>query len=511
MAAFPAFLNSFFRATESRPARIFWICVAAQVLLWTVIPALTSQNALSDVIEGYAWGHEWPLGTYKHPPLAAWTLEIFALVTGRALWAHFLASQLAVAAAFWAVWQTGRRMVGEVGALIGALLLTGIGYYNLLIPEFNPNVLQLPFWVLIGWSFHRAIKDDRLTDWLLLGVWAAAGLYTKYSTILLLIALGALMLAHPEGRKRFKSKGPWLAMLVGIALFLPHAMWLFRHDFEPLIYAGERFESATAYGAFFALLFGQATVLLPAALIYGVAFGGKREAALRRPSSFDAAFLHTVTFGPLILTALIAVLFGVRIRAMWGAPFWNFIGLWAVFFGRPLLASPALRRFAVMWGVILAAGLAAAAAANIYTPYITHQAGRLYFPGRALATQVSDAWHARYHTPLRYVAGDMWIAGNVAYYAPDHPHVLVDGSFVRSPWVTPEDMRRDGGVIVWCRGDCAYEDTHKDIPVWFWSSVFKNYAEIEPPITLPRQTKAGVTPVIVGWAILPPQGDEKPQ
>ena len=159
-------------ATAS-PSQLFWWFAGCHLIIWTVIPTIICRNAPLDVIEGYVWGHEWLMGTYKHPPMQAWILETLALLTGRASWAHFFASQVAIIATFWAVWQTGRKITGEISALVAVMLLEGIAYYNFTSPEFNPNVLQLPFWALACWSFHRAVRDDNLADWLLCsGLWA---------------------------------------------------------------------------------------------------------------------------------------------------------------------------------------------------------------------------------------------------------------------------------------------------------------------------------------------------
>ena len=132
------------------PPRLFWAFALTHLVLWTAIPSLVSPNMPLDVIEGYAWGKEWLIGTHKHPPMQAWILETLFQATGRSRWVPYLASQLCIITAFWAVWQTGRRIAGEKAGLIGAMLLEGIIYYNFTSPEFNPNVLQIPFWALAG-------------------------------------------------------------------------------------------------------------------------------------------------------------------------------------------------------------------------------------------------------------------------------------------------------------------------------------------------------------------------
>src|SRR5690606_6775572 len=70
------------------------------------------------------------------------------------------------------------------------------------------------------------------------------------------------------------------------------------------------------------------------------------------------------------------------------------------------------------------------------------------FDGPALAGQVADAWNARFEAPLRIVAADHVIAAIVSGYAPGRPSMLVAGDFARSPWLTQEDLARDGAVVL---------------------------------------------------------------
>jgi 4-amino-4-deoxy-L-arabinose transferase-like glycosyltransferase len=544
-------------------AQLFWLCAGVYFLAWMIVPTLAISNVPTDTLEGYAWGHEWQLGTYKHPPLAGWVLEALAVLTNRAAWAHFLANELAVITTFWAVWQTGRRMVSETAALIGALLLAVIPYYNIIIPEFNPNVLQLPFWALIGWSFHKAVKDNKTIDWLLLGVWSAASLYTKYSSALLLAALAGLMLWHPDARQRLRSKGPWLTILTASLLLTPHIIWLFKNNFMPFTYAEDRFEHLP-YGPAFILvpalfIFWQAATLLPAIVLYCISFRipaplssplplagedqgeGVSASCMHRmlkhgrlmthtrgrprapsptplpqqaggegifgrflnPPSFDQAFLYCITFGPAIITGLIAALSGGVIRTMWATPFWNFIGLWAVFCFQPELSSKNLRRFASLWSFIFVAGLTGFFCVEDLGPYVTHKAKRINFSGERFAAQISKVWHERYHQPLHYVIGDTWTGGTIAWYAPDRPHQLTDGNYNISPWINPADLKKYGGVIVWCGARC---DTHDQVsPPAYIQTTFPQ-AQIQPPLIFPQNTAAKVPEGMVEWAILPPQG-----
>jgi hypothetical protein len=166
-----------------------------------------------------------------------------------------------------------------------------------------------------------------------------------------------------------------------------------------------------------------------------------------------------------------------------------------------------------MWALVFVIGMCGFATLDVSRPYVTHKAMRIDFPGRALAEQLTKEWHTRYHTPLRYVVGDMWAAGNVSYYSPDRPHALIVGDSNLTPWITPQliegygdTVKQDGGIVVWCRGSCPTPDTMAMQP---YISYFPQ-AEEQTPLTLPQQTGADVPPSMVGWAFLPPGGKSGP-
>lgn len=360
---------------SASPQSLFWTFALTHLVFWTLIPSLSSQNLPLDVIEGYAWGKEWLIGTHKHPPMQAWILEIVFNLTGRVKWAPYLTSQLAIVTAFWAVWQTGRRVAGEKVGLIGAMLLEGIVYYNFTSPEFNPNVLQLPFWALTGWSFQKAVKDDKIINWFLLGLWAAASLYTKYSSGIFLLTLAAAMLAHRDGRRRLKSVGPYLSVVTAAVLFMPHLLWLIHNDFLPWLYTAGRLErNSTQYSSLITTILmvaGQIIALLFAILLLIVIYDRRRAPKRPPAASFDRIFLTFAAFGPFLVMFLMSLVFGYHIRDMWETPFWNFTGLWAVVFMRPALSPIDLRRFAIAWVFVFTAGLICFLANETLSPYVS--------------------------------------------------------------------------------------------------------------------------------------------
>jgi hypothetical protein len=137
---------------------------------------------------------------------------------------------------------------------------------------------------------------------------------------------------------------------------------------------------------------------------------------------------------------------------------WCFLGLFAVIFVIPRADGAGLRRLGRAWaGVFVAAGAAYAAINSIAslsyshaTPDLVRHALPKYmmrrfqeeadFPGREIAATITRRWHETVGTPLAYLVGKKWIAGNVSFFSADHPLVLRDGDVGSQP----QQRRRPG-------------------------------------------------------------------
>ena len=59
---------------------------------------------------------------------------------------------------------------------------------------------------------------------------------------------------------------------------------------------------------------------------------------------------------------------------------------------------------------------------------------------------VEQRWHAVVgDVRLAIVAGDVWIAGNIAFYGADRPSVFIDADPAKSPWITAGGAGAAGG------------------------------------------------------------------
>lgn len=492
------------RAVVSRPALLLAGIIGLHVLSWTLLPLLTHPNAPLDVVEGAAWGREWQWGYHKGPPLFAWILgALDPLDDDLRLAAIYFISQLAIALTFLGVWQLGARVFSRVEALLGVMLLEGVYYFTFPTPELNEIVLQMPISALLGWIFHRAVSEQRKADWIAVGVLAALGMYTRYSTAVLLLALGCFLLLSPA-RRCLRGTGPYLALAIFLLLCSPHLLWIFRSDFQSITYVANRATRLVspldyvATPARFAL--AQIAALLPALILAVILRAMRRRRRMivaRSVSESDRLYIAFIALGPFLLVEILSAAMGLGMRAMWGGPLWCFIGLFLVMVARPPRMLAQLRVFAAVWMIICVLPLLAYGAVHGIGPMLKDNEKRSSFPGDALADSITATWHDVTGQPLRFVVGDMWLAGNVAFYSSDRPSVFEDADPAASPWIDPSALAAAGAVLVW-DADAVGDALPAGLRQTFPSAI------VQMPVVLKKQCLYAKRPVRIGWALVTP-------
>ena len=430
------------------------LCMVAvvYVLAWTLLPAWLGSSLPLDVVESLSWGQEWQWGYYKHPPLAPSVLHVFYEVFG--VFGPYLLSQLCIALTLWAVWRTGLRLLDAQRALIGTVLTMGVAYYNFPAIEFNHNIAQMPLWAGLGYAWVVAMQTGTLRAWLLLGVLAGAGLLTKYSVAVLLLAMGLYMLASRAGRAQLRRTGPWCAVALMLLILAPHGWWLQAAQWLPFVYASERSMAAGGSPHVQALVFPftQLAAHAPMLVVLAVVAWRSRKMAHNEPLwriQRPHVWLLVLGLLPMALVVALGVLLGLGLRDMWGSPMWAFSGL--------LITScwPAARWQRIGAGVMRGIGLwllLVTAFMALYMGWgaeLRKRPGRVDWPAAMLAQSAQATWQAHSQCPLQIVAGDYWLTGLLSAYSSSRPSVLIDGNPRFSPWVDVDRLLSQGALWVW--------------------------------------------------------------
>lgn len=447
----PMVAGPFSTAVTDRPGAVVAAILALHVLLWTLVPAMVHRGLPIDLVEGYGIAKEWVLATYKHPALPYWVLEATRALTGAIGWPAYLVSSLCVAATVAMVYRLGRDMTDGPGAAVGALLLTGVLYFNWVTPEFNHNVAQMPAWIAIVLALWRARTTGRMLWWVLLGVASAAGVYIKLSTGFLLIAAAIYILADARTRRQIATPAPWLSLAVFILLIAPFLRWMWETDFAIVSYAEERaLRKSEGVGVF---LLKQWLSVVVLGVMLAVAMMPLRREPAERPAPRDAlAFLLWVHFAPHVLLIAVALANKAGLKGSWGTAMASLNGLglvlifarlgWHIRVGR-VVAGAALMTLSVpaLYGLSVT-----------YQDAYTRRPQRVNWPQQEIARRLEGIWTRETGRPLGIVAGDIWTAGQVAVHSASRPSVLIQGEFEKSPWVTRERIAREGALVVWLWG-----------------------------------------------------------
>ena len=218
---------------------LFIYFLAAHAVVWTVIPSISNQNLPLDTIEHLAWASNLDWGFEKHPPFIALILNIFYQIFGNQDWGYYLLSQIFVVFSFFIIWKFSEYFFNDKKyCLISVLLLEAIYFYNFTSPEFNVNICLLPFWALTVLYFWKGIKENKTSDWLLLGVFTALGVLSKYTFIYLIGAI-SLYLLYLIFKKKINFKF-LISILPFAILIFPHLIWLTENNFATLSYGLSR-------------------------------------------------------------------------------------------------------------------------------------------------------------------------------------------------------------------------------------------------------------------------------
>jgi len=178
-------------------------------------------------------GRHLAFGYVDHAPFIA-LVSRAALALGGSLLAlrafPAVAGAMLVALAMLIAWRLGgdafAQAVAGVAVIAAPVYLAVHGLLNM-------NAFEPVFWMGAVYVLIRIVQTGDGRRWILLGVLLGLGLENKHSTAFFGIAVGIALLLSPE-RRWLRSRWPWLAVALALALFLPNLVWQVQHDFPTL-------------------------------------------------------------------------------------------------------------------------------------------------------------------------------------------------------------------------------------------------------------------------------------
>ena len=406
-------------ALNKKNLRIFfYIFLTIHLIIWTAIPALTNNNLPLDTIEALAWGSNLDWGFNKHPPMSAFLVEIFYQIFGSQDWAYYFLSQICVVVSFIVVFKFAEYFFeNKVFCLLSVLLLEGIYFYNFTTPEFNVNVCLMPFWALTILYLWKGFKDNKIIDWILVGLFAGFGFLSKYLFIYLGLAMDVFLIYMIYKKKiDFKCLASLIPFLI---VLLPHLIWLTENNYVTITYGLDR--TGTGDQNFLdhiihPLIFlgKQIGILIPFFLML-LFLNSKLKTKLNFKDS-KLLFLLAINIVPVALVFLTSMIMGVKIRTMWMTPFYLFFGVLVIYIFQSQINLNKLKGFTAVFLILF-----------IFSPFayayisITETNKRTDYPGKKIAKQAQVVWGKNRNEKITWVIGNEWVAGNLSYHLKDRP------------------------------------------------------------------------------------------
>jgi len=418
--------------------RYFGLFLFSHLLIWTLIPTFSNNNLPLDTIEALAWSSNLDWGFNKHPPMSAFVVEFFYQIFGPQDWAYYLLSQIFVIISFFVIFKFAEEFFkNKIFCLLSILLLEGIYFYNFTTPEFNVNVCLMPFWALTVLYLWKGFKNNKIPDWLLVGLFAGFGFLSKYLFIYLGIAMDIFIL-YMIYKKKIDYKCI-VSLVPFFIVLLPHLIWLTENDYVTITYGLHRtgsgdqnFLDHIVYP--FIFLGKQIGILAPFFLMllfliskFKTKFSFKDNKLL---------FLLAINIIPISLVFLTSMIMGVKIRTMWMTPFYLFFGVLLVYIFQSKINLKKLKSFTFIFLIFF-----------LFSPLvysyvsITEKYKRTDYPGKEISELVERRWEKNFINEITIVVGDEWYGGNLSYHLKSRPKWFnsLDGKLA--------NINVDGGVV----------------------------------------------------------------
>jgi hypothetical protein len=491
---------------RARPRLVVWLVVLFQAAVWLIVPLLFYRSPPGDLATVLAYGREYQVGTDLGPPLAFWLADIAFRAAGNHMFGVYLLAQLCAIATFWTLYLLARGVVGGQHAVLAVLLTMTVAAFSWPGVEFGPLVLARPLWALLLLHSWQLIGQGRRNAWFAWSMEAGLLLLTTSAAIGLLMLVAGFALATARGRRMLMSFDPLFALLVIVVLALPYLVWLIRADTFTLAWlhwpamadlSGRALHSAGLFGVLLVAISG---VVLLAALNSGW-FGRKADEApmIYRPPVDPLArdFVYFFAIAPAFAGSLISGLFDLDHVAGGAGVALLMSGLAVVVAGGDLVQLRRQRVLRTVWAAAILAPALAVTATTLFLPWTGTTEMTTSLPAAAIAHFFGDSFERRTNRPLRAVAGDAQLASLIALDA-GRPHLFLDATPQRTPWLTMENFNATGGVVVW-----RASDTEGTPP----PAIAQHFPGLVPEV--PRAFERlvnGRQPLLrIGWAIVRPK------
>ncbi len=422
--------------------------------------------------EAYYWNYSRHLdfGYLDHPPMVAWLIRLGTAAFDQSTFGVRFGALFCGVITSVFTYRLTRNLYGETSALAAVLLAQALPFFFLSGLLMTPDAPLTAAWAAALFYIERAVLAGRSGAWWRMGIAVGLGAISKYSIGLLVPVIVALMLLDRESRRWWRSREPYGAALLCLAIFSPVILWNAQHHWVSFLFQTSRRLAEASRFALHKLIASAIVLITPTGVLaVAAAFTGAEGTALQR----RRLFLRVSVLLPLGVFAIFSLRHEVKLD--WtGAP-------WTA--ALPVMAAGMTAATTKLNG--LRAWLRAAWMPTLVTMLLIYGAGLHYLvlgiPGlgyskhielapvawRELSSQItglSAAIHRETGADPLIVGMDRYaIASELAFYGAERTHSVVETSsahlfggigLMYERWTPPEAQEgRTLLLIAWAPGE----------------------------------------------------------
>jgi len=214
--------------------------VVALFLLLVALRALAAARLQLFGDEAFYWMcAQHPAPSYvDHPFVTAMSVRLGTLLLGDTPLGVRLLFLACGALLPWAVFALARPIVGARDAWLAAGASLALPILAVAGAVAVPDAPLLLLAVSTALFLERATRTGLLRFWVCTGLCAGLGLSTHYRFALVVGAVGAYLMLTRDGRRTWRTPGPWLASLLAASGLIPVLLFNVALDWQPLLYQG---------------------------------------------------------------------------------------------------------------------------------------------------------------------------------------------------------------------------------------------------------------------------------
>jgi hypothetical protein len=208
-------------------------------------------------------------------------------------------------------------------------------------------------------------------------------------------------------------------------------------------------------------------------------------------------FVKAFVLLPVILATIVTVLAGDRLPVGGAAPLLLLSGLVAIIAAGDRVELHHQRLLGYVWAGLLVVPAIFVPIVIVLLPWAAGTELKVAQPAAAMGRFFADSFARRTGQPLAVVSGDAQIAELIAVAAPSRPSVYFAAEPDRSPWVTAQDIRAKGAIVVW-----PALDTNPAPP----PDIAARFPDLVPevPHSFARLVRGRLPPLLIGWGMIRP-------